>query len=123
MRHSIQLDVLEQLQGLHPCGRDQEMLERVAEVDISQYSDPDILELELKSVFRDYPMLAGHASSTRAPGSYLVSDWEKFPYVIVRDQQGHLRAFLNACRHRGARLVSGKEPCLQAWCATAKAAP
>lgn len=58
-------------------------------------------------------MLAGHASGMQAPGSYLVSDWEKFPYVIVRDRKGNLRAFLNACRHRGARLVSGKEPCLQ----------
>ncbi|MFT4242147.1 MAG: SRPBCC family protein [Acidovorax sp.] len=60
-------------------------------------------------------MLAGHQSSIREPGAYILSDWAKFPYVIVRGSDGRLRAFLNTCRHRGARIVSGKEPCLKAF--------
>lgn len=69
MRHSIQLDVLEQLRGLHASGRDQDMLERVAEVDISRYSDADILDLELKSVFRGYPCLPAMPRACRRPAA------------------------------------------------------
>lgn len=114
MRHAVQLQTLELLQALHASGRDQAMLGKTAEIAVNRYTDPAVLDLELKSAFRHSPLLAGHASAVRAPGSYLLSDWDRFPYVIVRDQQGTLRAFLNACRHRGARLVSGREPCLQA---------
>lgn len=114
MRHCVQLQTLEQLQGLHPSGRDQETLGKIAQIPVSRYSDPAIFDLELKSAFRHYPMIAGHASHVQAPGSYLLSEWDNFPYVIVRDREGQLRAFLNACRHRGARLVSGQESCLQA---------
>lgn len=114
MRHADQLQTLERLDALHAAGRDQEMLGKTTQIAVTRYTDPAVLELELKSAFRHHPMLAGHASVVKAPGSYLLSDWEKFPYVIVRDQQGTLRAFLNACRHRGARLVSGKEGCLKA---------
>jgi phenylpropionate dioxygenase-like ring-hydroxylating dioxygenase large terminal subunit len=69
----------------------------------------------MATVFRDCPMVAGHASHVREPCSYLLSDWGKFPFVVVRDKEGVLRGFLNTCRHRGARLVSGQEKQLKAF--------
>ncbi|HBP0979023.1 aromatic ring-hydroxylating dioxygenase subunit alpha [Comamonas sp. Y6] len=115
MRKSTQMDILCQLESLHKKGRDQEMLGKVVQLPVSIYTDAEILDREMASVFRHHPMLAGHVSSVREPGSYLLSDWSSFPYVIVRGTDGHLRAFLNTCRHRGARIVSGKEPCLKAF--------
>ncbi|WP_208810989.1 aromatic ring-hydroxylating oxygenase subunit alpha [Micromonospora echinofusca] len=79
------------------------------------YTDPHILDRELASVFTDHPLVAGHVSNVPEPGSYLLSDWNRIPYVVTRDRQGRLRAFLNQCRHRGARLVKGDEKQLKAF--------
>lgn len=115
MQKSTQMEILCRLESLREAGRDQEMLGRMVQLPVNIYTDADILAAEMKSVFRHHPMLVGHTSSVREPGSYLLSDWSSFPYVIVRNTDGRLRAFLNTCRHRGARLVSGKEPCLKAF--------
>lgn len=115
MQKSTQMEILCRLESLHREGRDQQMLGRMVQLPVQIYTDANILAEEMKSVFRHHPMLVGHASSVRDPGSYLLSDWSSFPYVIVRNTDGRLRAFLNTCRHRGARLVSGKEPCLKAF--------
>ena len=49
--------------------------------------------------------MAGHIDSVREPGSYMLSDWPRQPYFVVRGEDGVLRAFLNTCRHRGAPLI------------------
>lgn len=83
MRKSTQMDILCRLESLREAGRDQEMLGRMVQLPVNIYTDADILAAEMKSVFRHHPMLVGHASSAREPGSYLLSDWSSFPYVIV----------------------------------------
>lgn len=115
MKHATQVETMQTLFALREQGRDQEMLGEVTQVPVRNYFDPDILQREMATVFRDYPMVAGHASHVREPGSYLLSDWNKLPYVVVRDEEGTLRAFLNICRHRGARLVSGNEEQLKSF--------
>lgn len=102
------------LLDLRDRGEHQEMLGEVARLPVSNYTDPGILERELDTVFRDYPLLAGHASQVSEPGSYLLSEWDRIPYVVVRDAEGSLRAFINICRHRGAQIVSGDEEELRA---------
>jgi phenylpropionate dioxygenase-like ring-hydroxylating dioxygenase large terminal subunit len=115
MKHETQVETLRTLLKLREHGRDQEMLGEVVQILVSNYTEPDILAREMATVFRNYPMVAGHASHVREPGAYLLSDWNKFPYVVVRDRAGNLRAFLNTCRHRGARLVSGDKNPLKAF--------
>ncbi|MFY1587911.1 aromatic ring-hydroxylating oxygenase subunit alpha [Micromonospora sp. WMMD734] len=115
MNHQEQVEIMKGLFALREQGRDQEMLGRVVEVPVSNYTDADILDRELAGVFRDYPLVAGHVSNVAEPGSYLLSDWNRIPYVVTRDRQGRLRAFLNQCRHRGARLVKGDEKQLKAF--------
>lgn len=115
MRQQTHIDTLNTLLELRKHGRDQEMLGEVVKVPVRNYTDAGVLDREMATVFRDYPMVAGHASHVREPGSYLLGDWSKFPFVVVRDKQGTLRAFLNMCRHRGARIVSGDEERLKAF--------
>ncbi|MEH1017023.1 aromatic ring-hydroxylating dioxygenase subunit alpha [Micromonospora sp. CPCC 206060] len=115
MNHQEQVDILKGLLALREQGRDQEMLGKVVRVPVRNYTDPDILDRELASVFTDHPLVAGHVSNVPEPGSYLLSDWNRIPYVVTRDRQGRLRAFLNQCRHRGARLVKGDEKQLKAF--------
>lgn len=115
MQHDVQVETLRTLQALHERQRDQDMLGKVVQVPVGKYTDPEILAKEMRTVFRGYPLVAGHASHVKNPGDYLVSDWARFPFVVVRNKNGELRAFLNTCRHRGARLVAGTEPCLKAF--------
>ncbi|MBA3774404.1 MAG: aromatic ring-hydroxylating dioxygenase subunit alpha [Ramlibacter sp.] len=100
---------------LRAIDRDQQSIEKVVKVPIRVYTEPDVLEKELATAFRDYPLVAGHSSQVKEPGSYMLSAWDRIPYVVVRDREGVLRGFLNVCRHRGARLVSGKETELKAF--------
>jgi nitrite reductase/ring-hydroxylating ferredoxin subunit len=41
------------------------------------------------------------------PGSYVARSSAGVPIVVVRDLQGTIRAFRNACRHRGMQLAEG----------------
>ncbi|MGY2048321.1 aromatic ring-hydroxylating oxygenase subunit alpha [Methylobacterium sp. JK268] len=108
MKHEVQVETLRILLDLRERGRDAEMLGRIAEVPARNYTDDAIFQRELDTLFRASPLVAGHASHVRRPGSTLVSDWDRLPFVVVRGQDGVLRAFLNTCRHRGAKLVTGE---------------
>lgn len=115
MNQEEQIRAMSRLFALRAEGRDEEMLGRVVRVPVRNYTDPAIHERELATVFRDLPLVAGHASAVAEPGSLLLSDWNRIPYVVTRDRQGQLHAFLNQCRHRGARLVKGDEKQLKAF--------
>jgi nitrite reductase/ring-hydroxylating ferredoxin subunit len=42
-----------------------------------------------------------------APGAYRTDDFAGVPILTVRGRDGTLRAFLNVCRHRGAKVAQG----------------
>lgn len=105
MKHEVQVATLRKLLELRERGT-YEMGPETTMVPVSRYTDAAVFDREMHSVFRRFPQLAGHASHVQEPGSYFVSDWKNFPFVVVRGQDGKLRGFLNQCRHRGARLVS-----------------
>ncbi len=83
------------------------------------YTDPAILDAEKSRIFRRTWQLVGTLSQPcgqTANGVPLtISDPETFftvdvigePVVIVRDQQGALRAFSNVCRHRAGPIAQG----------------
>src|SRR5207245_2498212 len=47
----------------------------------------------------------------RVPGDFVAATIGTTPVVVVRDHDGAVRAFLNACRHRGATLAEGQGNC------------
>ncbi|MBT3533427.1 MAG: Rieske 2Fe-2S domain-containing protein [Rhodospirillaceae bacterium] len=73
----------------------------------SAYSSPQRLALEKRILFREFPLLMGLSGQLPAPGDFLTDDFSGVPIVVVRDRKGAIRAFLNVCQHRGARLVDG----------------
>ncbi len=70
------------------------------------YYDPAIYELELERIFSSMWVCAGRANSLRKPGVYQVVTIGRESVIVVRNKDGMLQAFLNVCRHRGARLCS-----------------
>ena len=66
------------------------------------YTDPGIYELELERVIYRNWFLAGHVSELPRVGDFKVVNVARESAIIVRDQDGDLRAFANVCRHRGS---------------------
>lgn len=48
-----------------------------------------------------------HVERLRSPGQYVAGDVAGMPVVVVRGEDGELRAFYNVCRHRAHELVKG----------------
>jgi len=77
------------------------------ENDVSEYADPAHLALEERILFRRHPILMGFASEWAKPGAFRTDDHVGVPILVVRGRDGSLRAFLNVCRHRGAKVAAG----------------
>jgi phenylpropionate dioxygenase-like ring-hydroxylating dioxygenase large terminal subunit len=74
----------------------------------STYSDPARFDEERRVLFRDGPVFAGLSAECPRPGDHLTGEFGGIPVVIVRQPNGVLRGFVNACRHRAAPLVAGR---------------
>ena len=73
--------------------------------DVSVHTDPGRHALERKTLFRETPVVACLSSDIREPGAFRTFDETGVPIVVTRGRDGEVRAFLNVCLHRGARLV------------------
>lgn len=77
-------------------------------VPASHYVDASQAALEVQRLFRSGPQLVALTPDLAAPGDYLAHDVAGTALLLVRDDDGRTRAFLNACRHRGARIAEGR---------------
>jgi choline monooxygenase len=75
------------------------------------YIDPALQDAEQRLIFERTWQLAGHISALPRPGSYITAVAGNQPVLVVRDEQGRLRAYRNVCRHRASRLLSGEGQC------------
>ncbi len=75
------------------------------------YTSSEISRYENKTLFRNLWIGAGRADMTASPGDYITLDIAGQNIILLRDNDGILRAFANTCRHRGARLVNEKGTC------------
>lgn len=77
------------------------------ENDVSAYRCPEHLAAETKALFRERPLLMGLSCDWPKPGDWRTDDLAGVPMLIARGGDGVLRAFLNVCRHRGAKVAQG----------------
>ena len=73
------------------------------------YSSQALFDLERDNVFLNHWQVVGHVSDIPAPGDWLAFDLLGERAVVMRGQEGIVRAFHNFCRHRGARVVDGSQ--------------
>ena len=74
---------------------------------VANYIDPDRLRREQALLFRGHPLVIGASCQLREPGDYVTDDFSGVPVLAVRGRDGAVRAFLNVCRHRGAKVAKG----------------
>ena len=71
----------------------------------SVYCCPEIAAKEREILFQKHPQLIGLSADLPELGSFMTIDDFGTPVLATRDTEGRFRAFLNACRHRGARVA------------------
>lgn len=70
------------------------------------YTDEEIFALDLEQIFyRDWLFVA-HSAELAEAGSYLTLQIGAYPILLTRAADGIIRAFVNSCRHRGARVCA-----------------
>jgi len=69
-------------------------------IDTAVYTDGARHRAEV-AMIRTHPLAAVHASEVAGPGDFVTGDLLGTPTLIVRGADGRVRAFRNACVHRG----------------------
>lgn len=75
---------------------------------VTRYTCAAHLEREQARLFRSVPLMVGLSNELPGPGDYLTDDRCGVPIVVVRLPDGGLAAFINVCRHRGARVLEDR---------------
>jgi phenylpropionate dioxygenase-like ring-hydroxylating dioxygenase large terminal subunit len=81
--------------------------ERVWREPVANYRDPERLQAELGRVLRRCPTPFCPSAALPEAGSFVAREAAGVPLVVVRGTDGRVRAFRNACRHRGMQVASG----------------
>src|SRR5215472_19252056 len=74
---------------------------------VANYRSADRLEGEIARLLRRSPVPFCPAAALPEVGSYVAREAAGIPIVVVRGGDGRVRAFRNACRHRGMQVASG----------------
>ena len=75
------------------------------------YHDPEFFEAEKRAFLRAAPQVVCHEKEIPQPGDWRTLEYLGESVVVIRGDDGDVRAFSNVCRHRGSRLVDGEAGC------------
>jgi phenylpropionate dioxygenase-like ring-hydroxylating dioxygenase large terminal subunit len=75
------------------------------------YFDPEFFEAEKRAFLRAAPQVVCHESEIREPGEWRSLEYLGESVIVMRGDDGRVRALSNVCRHRGSRLVDGAGGC------------
>lgn len=80
-------------------------LELASALPARYYFGDDMLAMEQRSVFAQSWQLVAHHNQLAEPGDHVVEKIGEVPVIVIRGQDGVLRAFPNVCRHRAGPLA------------------
>src|SRR5260370_15218391 len=82
---------------------------------VANYRSAERLKSEIERVLRRSPTPLCRSAALPEAGSYVAREAAGIPIVVVRGSDGKVRAFRNACRHRGMQVASGSSGCARAF--------
>lgn len=106
MDHDRQLALLDRIRTHMGAGRGTDTSAETMRVPATAYTDTERLAAERAMLLRQ-PSLVGLSSLVPDPGTSATTWAGDVPVLVTRADDGQVRAFLNACRHRGAQLADG----------------
>lgn len=78
----------------------------VLEVPGRHYYDPERWQREIDRVFKRVPLMLAMSCELKVPGDFKTLEVAGVPVLMVRDDDGEARAYINSCSHRGALVVT-----------------
>jgi phenylpropionate dioxygenase-like ring-hydroxylating dioxygenase large terminal subunit len=75
------------------------------------YHDPEYFRVEMARLIRPSWQIVCHGNDIPAAGDWRTLELLGESVLVIRGQDGAVRAFANVCRHRGSRLVDGEAGC------------
>jgi glycine betaine catabolism A len=72
------------------------------------FVSPEIFAREQERIFSTQWLVVGHQAEIANNGDYFTQTIAAEGLIVLRDQEGAIRAFYNVCRHRGTRLCEDK---------------
>ena len=73
-------------------------------IDAARYYSPDFFRLEVEKMWPHVWQFAAREEDLPEPGDYVTYENAGRSYLIVRQEDGSVRAFHNVCLHRGRKL-------------------
>jgi choline monooxygenase len=73
----------------------------------SCYTSREFFEREIETIFRKVWTFVGRVDQVPNPGDYFTTNLAGVELAIVRGTDGVVRALVNSCRHRGAKVLDG----------------
>lgn len=73
------------------------------------FTGQERFDAEQRGIFRKYPVPVTLSALIAEPGSVVAHDGYGLPLLISRTREGTVKAFINACQHKGAKLLEDCE--------------
>lgn len=73
------------------------------------YTDPGVFDLDMRQIFYREWLFAIPACEIPKPGNFVTHQVGAYNVIVVRGNDGVVRAFHNACRHRGSVVCKAKK--------------
>ncbi|MFL4953102.1 aromatic ring-hydroxylating oxygenase subunit alpha [Streptomyces sp. MMS24-I31] len=70
------------------------------------YTDPEVFAQEQERIFEAMWFCVARAAELAKPGQFRTVDVGRESVLVSRSRDGSVKAFLNICRHRGAKLCT-----------------
>mgnify|MGYP005620893409 FL=1 len=80
------------------------------------YTSQEVFTAEQERIFHQGWVGIGRADRWVDPGHFAALEIGGVPIVVVRGDDGELRAFANSCRHRAAKIMEGEGHCSRMRC-------
>jgi phenylpropionate dioxygenase-like ring-hydroxylating dioxygenase large terminal subunit len=80
------------------------------------YTSQEFYQREVSEIFLKSWNLVGRADYVKKPGDYFTHMVGGVSFIVMRGDDGQIRAFVNACRHRGTQLLQGEGNCRTIRC-------
>lgn len=89
---------------VHQQNKTTDLAESVMRMPLEAYTDQSRYRAERDRIFKTLPLALALTIEIPEPGDFKTMLVMETPVLMIRGDDGNVRAFLNVCRHRGARV-------------------
>ncbi len=86
-----------------------DLADEVISFDPKIHTNIDVAARERSAIFEKLPIMVAHSAQIPEPDDFLTVQMNASNVLLSRQKDGSMKAFLNACRHRGGTVVTERQ--------------